>query len=57
MMLANRAPTLLLRILLDILNAMNRSSSSRRGRKRSSTLDLPMDVDGPAPAAPASARN
>ena len=43
-MLANRAPTLLLRILLDILNAMNRSSvttGKRQGvRKRSSTFDF-----------------
>ncbi len=43
-MLANRAPTLLLRILLDILNAMNRSSvtTGKRQpvRKRSSTFDF-----------------
>eukprot|EP00584_Thalassiosira_punctigera_P016014 CAMPEP_0172563024 /NCGR_PEP_ID=MMETSP1067-20121228/99249_1 /TAXON_ID=265564 ORGANISM="Thalassiosira punctigera, Strain Tpunct2005C2" /NCGR_SAMPLE_ID=MMETSP1067 /ASSEMBLY_ACC=CAM_ASM_000444 /LENGTH=205 /DNA_ID=CAMNT_0013353373 /DNA_START=1 /DNA_END=615 /DNA_ORIENTATION=- len=49
-MLANRAPTLLLRILLDILNAMNRSSGDRTRRKRSSTFDFSgsshhMDVD------------
>jgi hypothetical protein len=44
MMLANRAPTILLRILLDILNAMNRSSGTTvkrlAGRKRSSTFDF-----------------
>ena len=44
-LLANRAPTILLRLLLDILNSMNRSSP---GRKRSSTIDFStgaMDVD------------
>jgi len=53
-LLANRAPTVLLRILLDILNAMNRSSLSSSGssnarRKRSSTFDFgsshSMDVE------------
>lgn len=67
-LLANRAPTLLLRILLDILNAMNRSSDdgNRKGRKRSSTIDFSsqssMDVDNPSeggdgPAVPSSTRN
>jgi hypothetical protein len=44
-LLANRAPTILLRMLLDILNSMNRSTP---GRKRSSTIDFSigaMDVD------------
>jgi hypothetical protein len=50
-MLANRAPTLLLRMLLDILNAMNRSSGIRDarqgGRNRASTFDsvAPPPVD------------
>ena len=64
-MLANRAPTLLLRILLDILNAMNRSSDdgNRKGRQRSSTIDFSshssMDVDDPGDGAamPSSTRN
>ena len=51
-MLANHAPTLLLRMLLDILNAMNRSSGIRDarqgGRNRASTFDFvappPMDT-------------
>ena len=50
-MLANRAPTSLLRMLLDILNAMNRSSGIRDtrqgGRNRSSTFEFvspPMDT-------------
>jgi hypothetical protein len=42
-MLANRAPTLLLRILLDILNAMNKSSetlgSKRERHVQSSRFD------------------
>ena len=44
-LLANRAPTILLRLLLDVLNSMNRSTP---GRKRSSTIDFTassMDVD------------
>jgi len=44
-LLANRAPTILLRLLLDILNSMNRSSP---GRQRSSTIDFStsaMDAD------------
>jgi len=66
-LLANRAPTLLLRILLDILNAMNRSSDdgNRKGRKRSSTIDFSsqssMEVDNPSegdgPVVPSSTRN
>ena len=65
-LLANRAPTLLLRILLDILNAMNRSpGTSASSRKRSSTFDFgsshSMDVDtaaeGSSNAPPASTRN
>jgi len=66
-LLANRAPTLLLRILLDILNAMNRSSGTS-SRKRSSTFDFgsshSMDVDAAMVGAaggnnepPASSRN
>ena len=51
-MLANHAPTLLLRMLLDILNAMNRSFGIRDarqgGRNRASTFDFvappPMDT-------------
>ncbi|KAL7554750.1 hypothetical protein ACHAWF_018286 [Thalassiosira exigua] len=43
-MLAERAPTILLRVLLDVLNAMNGSSwttsGGRRRRKRSSTFDF-----------------
>ena len=62
-MLANRAPTLLLRILLDILNAMNRSSDdgNRKGRrKRSSTIDFSShsSIDlSDVPTAPSSTRN
>ena len=44
-LLAHRAPTILLRLLLDVLNSMNRSSP---GRKRSSTIDFStgaMDID------------
>lgn len=39
-LLANRAPTLLLRILLDILNAMNRDSGRSCRRARADTFDF-----------------
>jgi len=62
MMLSNRAPTVLLRILLDILNAMNRSDSTtgRKGKRRSSTFDLTsssMDVDTAVGASVATPRS
>ncbi|KAL9178367.1 hypothetical protein ACHAXT_000014 [Thalassiosira profunda] len=59
-MLECRAPTLLLRILLDILNAVNRSSGKSSSRKRSSTFDFAsradsMDVDAPGGGDPPAA--
>ena len=51
-LLANRAPTLLLRILLDILNAMNRDSGKAGRRARADTFDFGAADDGGAASAP-----